>query len=450
VTLLALALTRSAGLGRAALVAVCTALVSALLLVAVALLRLPAQPSEALVNIVADPGVRAGTLLGIALLTLPPLLLLHQAVRLGTSARERRLAGLRLAGATPGDVRRIGAVEVGAPALVGGLGGIVVYLCLRKVLGGADPRTHPAVGTTSGLHLVPTTVGPSGWQLAAVVVGVGAIGALVGWWGSPALAVSPVGVARRQPLGAPKPWGAALLLLAFVLLAATGPLRSVVNVTSTGYGVTMVGLAVVGMTGLASSAAYWTGRVAEREASSAPALLAARRLVTDPRPAGRAAAAVGGIALVSGGTGVLAGATVGQHDYADADFTVSLAIVAGALLVALTVVVGSLAVHSTETILDQKRSMAALVAQGTSPADLVRSQRMELVLASLPVAVLGVVLGSVVLLFFGGGSLVATGLVMLGNLVLTPALVILAAVLATALTRPLLRQAVAPEHLRTE
>jgi hypothetical protein len=159
VTLLALVLTRSAGVGRAALVAGCAALVTALLLVAVAVLRLPDEPEEALFNIVADPGVRPGTLLAVALLTVPPLLLLHQAVRLGTPARERRLAGLRLAGATPGDVSRIGAVEVGAPALVGGLAGMLLYRMLRAVLGGVDPRRHPRFDTDSVLHLVPTTVG---------------------------------------------------------------------------------------------------------------------------------------------------------------------------------------------------------------------------------------------------------------------------------------------------
>jgi len=36
------------------------------------------------------------------------------------------------------------------------------------------------------------------------------------------------------------------------------------------------------------------------------------------------------------------------------------------------------------------------------------------------------------------------------NLVLTPGSVVLAALLATALTRPLVRRATSPEHLRTE
>ena len=448
-TVLALVLTRSAGLGRATLVAGSTALVTALLLVAVAVLRLPAQPDEALFNIVADPGVRPGTLLAVTLLTLPPLLLLHQVIRLGTPARERRLAGLRLAGATPGDVRRIGAVEVGVPALAGGLAGIVLYRGLRAVLGGADPRTLQGFDGPSGLHLVPTTVGPPGWQVAAVVLGVGLLGALVGWWGSPGPAVSPLGVSRREPARPPRPWGAVPLAAALVLLAGPGPAPSVFDVSLIAYPLVTVALAVLGMTGLASWAAYCTGRVAESRASSAPALIAARRLMTDPRPAGRAAAAVGGIALVSGGTGALV-AWLPVFGAADNDYVTSLLLVVAALVLALMVVVGSLAVHSTGTLLDHKRSMAALVAQGASARDVSRSQRWELLLAALPVAVVGVLLGSAALGGLFASTTGADGLVVLLNLVLTPALVCLAALLATALAAPLVRRAASPEYLRTE
>jgi hypothetical protein len=113
---LAVLLTRAGGWPRAVLLAGCTAVVCGLLLVAVALLRLPEQPEESLFSLVAESGLRGGTTLATVLLAVPPLLLLYQAVRLGTAARERRLAGLRLAGATPGQVRRLGAIEVGIPA----------------------------------------------------------------------------------------------------------------------------------------------------------------------------------------------------------------------------------------------------------------------------------------------------------------------------------------------
>ena len=129
-TRLAWTLARAGGWSRMLLVAVCTAVVSGLLLVAVALLLLPENPPEMFFNLVADPGVRGGTAFGTVLVTVPALLL-HQAVRLGTAARERRLAALRLAGATPGQVRLLGALEVGIPSCAGGVLGLGVYALLR-------------------------------------------------------------------------------------------------------------------------------------------------------------------------------------------------------------------------------------------------------------------------------------------------------------------------------
>ena len=49
-----------------------------------------------------EPGLRGGTALALVLLTIPILALAGQCGRLGAPARDRRLAGFRLAGATPG------------------------------------------------------------------------------------------------------------------------------------------------------------------------------------------------------------------------------------------------------------------------------------------------------------------------------------------------------------
>lgn len=68
----------------------------------------------------------------------------------------------------------------------------------------------------------------------------------------------------------------------------------------------VVVLGVLGLMSLASWTAYRVGTYVESRARSAPVLLAARRLVTDPRPAGRAAAAVG-VLLGAGFLGVVAG-----------------------------------------------------------------------------------------------------------------------------------------------
>jgi hypothetical protein len=179
-------------------------------------------------------------------------------------------------------------------------------------------------------------------------------------------------------------------------------------------------------------------------------LLAARRLVTDPRPAGRAAAAVGGIGLVSGGAAALAADIVNMGD-AGSFYVVSLLLVAAGLFVALLVAGWSLAVHSVEAFLDRKRSMAALVATGTTVSEIEASQRSEAMLVALPIALRGTIIGSIALSTLDGEARGPLGLlIILINLALTPGLVWLAILTATRSTRRWLLQATAPYNLRTE
>lgn len=295
---LALTLTRASGWPRMVLLGSCTAAVTALLLVVVTYARLPSNPDEILFSLVADPGTRVGTAFATALLTLPPLLLLYQAVRLGTAARDRRLTALRLAGATPQEVRRLGAVEVGVPAFVGSVAGIGLYWLLRQVLGGGayyESFEHGYVHTLD-LQLLPTSVAPRWWDAALAVAGTTVVGVLVGARASRGVVMTPLGVSRRQPSAPPRPWGLLLLTAAVLLL----PVAVTVGAGSTVAGMAIVALAVLGVVSLASWAAYRVGRFVETRTTSAAVLLAARRLVAEPRPAGRAAAAVGAIALVSG------------------------------------------------------------------------------------------------------------------------------------------------------
>lgn len=455
---LALVLTRTGGWPRMLLLAGCTAVVSALLLVVVALLRLPANPDELLFDLVASPGTRGGTAFAGVLLTVPPLLLLYQAVRLGTAARERRLAALRLAGATPAEVRRLGAVEVGVPALAGSTAGVGLFALLRLVLGGRPPSgppgtlwMEPATGLgVPTVALVPTSVAPTWWQLVLVVVGVASAGVAVGLLASRRVVVSPLGVTRRQAPPPPRPWGLLALLAVVVLAVVALPL----GVAPTLVAIVMVALAVVGVLGLTSWTAYRVGRYAETRAGSAAMLLAARRLVAEPRPVGRAAAAVGAIAMVGGGAGAVLADLVAMHSHpgqgsVDPFYLVSLGLLGVALLVSLLVAAGTLAVHSVESLLDRKRSMAALAAMGASVRDLERSQRFEAMLVALPMGLAGALLGALPL-----GGLVevsAVGAVVLAlTVVLTLGLVWAAIALATRGTRPWLRRAMSAANLRTE
>ena len=177
-----LTLLRSSGRGRLLLVTGSTATATGLLLVAVSIARLPSTMTSTgqyralteqqnLIGPITDPGTRGGAVLGTALLAVPLLMLLDQAVRLGSSDRDRRYAALAVAGATRADRRRWGAVEVGVPATVGAVLGIVVWIALRLLLG------HGLSG--AGIALVPTDTGP-GWWGAAVVASLSALGGVIG------------------------------------------------------------------------------------------------------------------------------------------------------------------------------------------------------------------------------------------------------------------------------
>jgi hypothetical protein len=444
---LALTLSRAGGWPRMLLLGSCTAVVCTLLLIVVTFARLPNSPDEVLFNLVADPGTRVGTAFATVLLTLPPLLLLYQAVRLGAAARDRRLAALRLAGATPADVRRLGVLEVGIPALAGSIAGVALYWLLRQVLG--DNATHDVQFESDGyvstysLRLVPTSVAPQWWEALLVVLGTTVVAIAVGARASRGVVVTPLGVSRRQASAPPRPWGLLLLVAAVLMLPVAGTADS-----SEAVPLAIVGLAVIGVLSLASWAAYRTGRFTESRTSSAAVLLAARRLVADSRPAGRAAAAVGAIALVAGGGASLAAdLLVTEND--DPYYYISLGLVAAALLVALLVAIGTLAVHSVESQLDRKRSVASLAALGMSLDELESAQRWEARLVAMPIATFGVLLGSATLVPLGQLSPVAL-LVLLADVVIVLGLVWLAIIAAVRITRPWAVSAASAANLRTE
>lgn len=439
---------RGGGGPRAALVAACTALVSGLLLVALTVLLYGASPGEEqLSGLVTDGGVRGGYVFSLMLICVAPLALLRQAVRLGTATRERRLAALRLAGATPAEVRRLGAWEVGLPALVGGLLGYLVFEVLAWLFGGTG---MPESAVARELRLVPTSVSPTWWQVLLVALGVALVGVLAGAGTSRSLLISPLGVSRRAPRSAPRPWGALFLVLAVPMLAGGFSGHSALQqVLSFGFVVALV----LGLLTLAPWVAYRAGRVVAARARTVPVLLAGRRLTVDARPAGRAAAAVGAIAMVAGGGGALLADLPSSYqggDFGDVDpfYTVPVALTGVVLVAALLLVVFSMAVHGVESLMDHKRSVASLAVLGASAEELERTQRWEVGLVALPMAVLGVLIGSLPGALLMGTSSGYAWIPLVVD-VLTVGLVWLVVLASTRITRPWLVRAASPANLRT-
>src|SRR5690242_17553023 len=115
---------RRRAVARPVAVALCTALVAALALVAITVALLPHDTWQEGSNLVNDPGVRGGYVVGLALCCLGPLALLRQVLRLGAAARGRHLAALRVAGATAADARVEAAVVTGLPSVAGAVLGV--------------------------------------------------------------------------------------------------------------------------------------------------------------------------------------------------------------------------------------------------------------------------------------------------------------------------------------
>ena len=90
-------------------------------------------------NYVAESGLRSGLVAILIILALLTSGLAVQALRLGTAARERRLAALRLAGASRKQVRKLSVTDAAMAGLAGGLLAGPIYLVLSLLLG-ALPR----------------------------------------------------------------------------------------------------------------------------------------------------------------------------------------------------------------------------------------------------------------------------------------------------------------------
>lgn len=439
---LPLTIVLAAGRGRAALVVATTAVTSALLLVAASMVRLGRSDSwsaygqERLFAPIGDAGTRPGAILAVVLLTVPVLLLLDQAVRLGSTGRHRRYAALSVAGATRRDLRRWAAIEVGAPALVGALLGVPLWLLLRELLGF---RLAMHAGA-----LVPTSVGPGPWTWA-ILAAVTTYGVLVGRRsGSRATALTSLG----GEAGPPRPWPAlAILAGALVAISGRGGSSSAESLATL---ITAVLLVTLGTVGLAPWAAHAAGGWAARRARRAPALVAGRRLQADPRPAGRAAAAVGAVGLTIGVLGVFVGDVLATTDpYDRDDYLVPAAVVAMCALLAVAMIALSIAVHSVETTAQHRREVAALLATGVPTSVITAAQRTECLLTSLPLALAGSAAGSI---GYGWLASVSPGAYVGGAAaLLLAALVVAGSVLVTtALVRPWLVAALDPGNLRTE
>ena len=359
--------------GRCLLIAGSIAAAGALLLAALHIARLPTdelsgfRSDEQLASYVTEGGLRPGVVIATLLLVVPVFALTVQALRVGSVARDRRMASLRLAGATPRDVRLVAAVEAGAAAAAGGLLAGPAFLVLWLIVGVLPPDAAKLLDTPDALDALA-------W--AALVPVAALAGALSGAAIHGRVVVEPLGVrSRTRP---PEPGRTSLaVLVAGLALIAIGIAAAPLGVDDHA---TVLALLLVMMLGLLLAAfaggprlVLACARVLAGRSGPEP-MLASRRLRADPRSAGRVAGVlfVCGVALAIQGVLVVEQlATDGFND--DAGFYLTGYLMAAlAVLVAAGVALLTLLVGAADGLLDARRPLAALAAQGVDEQLLVR------------------------------------------------------------------------------
>ncbi|MGW0655977.1 FtsX-like permease family protein [Streptomyces umbrinus] len=428
---------------RVTLTAVGAALATGFGLAAVAVASVEGQVSTPYFHgLLNQPGERAGVVVALLLLWLPVLGFLGQCARIGAVHRDRRLAGLRLAGATPRQVRRIAALEAGLACLLGSaVASVFCALLMVNLL-----QQQLSLSAWGGFALVAFAV-----PLLAVLVSVVALRRVV---------ASPLGWVRRV-----RPRHGRVATLTLVVPAVLMGLAALLIVMrSRGPGAASFPLLVfsaVALTGAGSVAvagitARTIGRRLAARTENPAVLIAAERLQADPWATARTNAAVLLVAVVGVGfVGIRqmfldsVHHPAGGRPYTPEDvafYTTGVNLAGAAVLIALLISLGGLAVGTAESLATRRRGLAAQAAAGVPHKVLGRALLLETALPLAPAMLLAGFGGAAVYITYGGIADAATIPMVVPLLV--PVAVYAACLLTAATSLPLLRRSVHPAELR--
>ncbi|WP_152360220.1 hypothetical protein [Microlunatus speluncae] len=362
-----------------------------------------------------------------AILIIPVITLGGAAARLSVSRRNERFAALRLAGATSGQVGAIAVIDATMQAVIGVLAGGLLYLialpgvALLRFQGRPFELTElwvgPGILALSLLGVVLLAIGSAAASLAAVVI-------------------SPLGVARRV---SPKKLSVIRVLIfvvAFIAWLIVSQLVSgeaIIPVLST---FLVICFAVVNLVG--PFVLGLIGRIAAGGAKNVPALLAARRLIDDPKSAWRS---VAGVTLATFVAGMLSIAPAMAEGFQSDEPTLAYLpqdLLTGALVtvvIAAILAAVSSGVNQAAKVLDHRDQYRTLRLAGT-PIEVLTSARLREtwlpLAASLAIAVtcslvivapFGLMMIGASLagpLLFGGAIVLSVTLVMLAVLASQP------------------------------
>ena len=224
------------------------------------------------------------------LLVGPVVVFVMMATRIDAARREQRFAALRLAGATRWQTGVIAVAETAGAAIVGTALGFLGFQALMPVL---QARIfHEGLRFSTADFQAPT--GP----MVLVVVAIPLVAVTTALVTLQRAQISPLGARRQVTRRPPTPWRLLPLAVGFGLTCLLGLASSAAEPHPA--------LAVLGLVAALSlligtylAGGYvcmWVGRGLARLSFSAPALIAARRIATDPYATFRA---IGGVALAA-------------------------------------------------------------------------------------------------------------------------------------------------------
>jgi hypothetical protein len=377
----------------------------------------------------------------VVLLLVPLLTLGGSAARLGVARRDARLATLRLLGVTPREVVALTVVETAWQGLLGAGAGIVGYALLLPVW--TRVPFQGSTFTSAELWV--------GWlPLVAACVVVPLLAAVSGVVSLRRVVVSPLGVARRQTPPALRWVRAVVALAAMGLFMVVSASLGQLGAAAIAFGIGSLALGFGALNLVAPWVLGLWGRLRVRRARTPAQLLAARRLVDDPRATWRVVGGLGLAGFVAGALAVVP-VLVGAAEGSDAAVrTMTGDLMRGALLtlmITFLVAAASAGITQAATVLDRRREYALQVLAGT-PVELLDSVRRREVL--LPVLLVGVGSAATAVLMlsplFGlAGVADPGGLLLLVTCLTCGSLLVLG---ATEISRPLLRSVLAETAVR--
>lgn len=223
--------------------------------------------------------------LALALLIIPLLSLGSSAARLGAGGRAKRLASLRLIGLTAGQINVMTLVETMIQGLVGFAIGLIVYLVS---LGGWSQVTFTTLNIRAGEMMLPWW----GFLIAIGLITLITLGSTL--VGLRRVAISPLGVARRETPKALKYWRAiGIVVVLPALVVSMRATKGNIVISSLFFMMLFLTISIAGPLFIQIAT-----RPLVRTASPAK-LLGVRRVLDDPRAAWRNVSAISLMALIA-------------------------------------------------------------------------------------------------------------------------------------------------------